>query len=135
MLQLKSCGWILQTADNRILLLKNSSRGDWGLPKGHTEEGESEMQTALRELEEETSLKASDIIVDDNYKYEMNYSFINKKGQRINKKTIYYRANCKEQPIQLSKEHNDWLWAHKAQITQNVCYPELRHMLLESING
>ncbi len=56
----KSCGVIAfrQTAEQReyLILLQNSH--SWSFPKGHMEPGETETQTALRELWEETGLRA-----------------------------------------------------------------------------
>lgn len=41
-----------------VLLLQNDD-GEWVLPKGHVEEGENEIQTAIREVEEETKVVLS----------------------------------------------------------------------------
>ncbi len=44
-----------------ILLVKNSKGGHWGLPKGTPEKGEKPMDTATRELLEETGIKDADV--------------------------------------------------------------------------
>ena len=56
---------------NTILLLKKYN-GEWVLPKGRVEEGETIPEAALREVEEETGVKASIIkyIGKINYKYK-----------------------------------------------------------------
>ena len=56
----KSCGAVILNKKGQILLIKHNE-GHWSFPKGHMEEGETEKQTALREIWEETGLKV-DII-------------------------------------------------------------------------
>lgn len=55
-----SCGAVVfrNTPDGRreYLLIKNKRSEHWGFPKGHIEEGETEQQTARREVLEETGL-------------------------------------------------------------------------------
>jgi 8-oxo-dGTP pyrophosphatase MutT (NUDIX family) len=51
-----SCGFLIlrgQPVDS-FLLMKHPRR--WDLPKGHLDEGETELQCALRELQEETGI-------------------------------------------------------------------------------
>lgn len=57
----RSCGIIpyRKTAGNYSYLLILQTNGYWSLPKGHMELFESEEQTALRELNEETGLTAT----------------------------------------------------------------------------
>ncbi len=43
-----------------VLVIRDPYR-KWGLPKGHSEEGETAAQTALREVEEETGLSAVEL--------------------------------------------------------------------------
>ncbi len=54
----KSCGAVVYTkCDEQIkYLLVQSLEGFYGFPKGHMEENETEQETALREIKEETSL-------------------------------------------------------------------------------
>ena len=61
----KSCGALVfrlpedvtEPTPPDILLIRHRKGGHWSFPKGHVEEGESERQTALREVCEETGLK------------------------------------------------------------------------------
>ena len=55
----KSCGTVLYTVRNNefyYLLVKSIKTGFCGLPKGHVEASESEIETAIRETWEETSI-------------------------------------------------------------------------------
>jgi len=70
-----SCGFIVAhrgVNDALEFLLIKSSRGHWGFPKGHMNQGESEMETAMRELKEETGI-TNIICIDDVY-FETTYS-------------------------------------------------------------
>lgn len=64
----KACGCII-SENNKILLIRQIS-GMWGFPKGHVEEGETEEQTAIREVKEETNI---DVQVDSSKRYVMHY--------------------------------------------------------------
>ena len=64
----KSCGCII--IDNKKVLLIESVQGNWGFPKGHVEEDETEVQTAIREVKEETNL---DVKIDEGKKYTLQY--------------------------------------------------------------
>ena len=52
------------------MLLIKQGNGDWGFPKGHMIDGESEFETAIREVKEETNI---DILIDENYRYVISY--------------------------------------------------------------
>ena len=56
MIKSKCCGGII-FRDGKYLLVKHKEGGHWDFPKGHMEEGESDEETALREVYEETGLK------------------------------------------------------------------------------
>lgn len=65
MKQEKSCGIVVIKDDNiklSVLLIKHNM-GHWGIPKGHVEDGETEQETALREVFEETGIE-SEIVTD-----------------------------------------------------------------------
>ena len=55
----KSCGCIIINK-NKVLLIKQT-KGHWGFPKGHVEKDETEIETAIREVKEETGLDIKDL--------------------------------------------------------------------------
>lgn len=65
----KSCGCII--IDNNSVLLVKHNAGHWDFPKGHVENNETEEQTALREVKEETNI---DVEIIPGYRYVIEYS-------------------------------------------------------------
>lgn len=92
----------------------------WDLPKGHVDDGETNMECALRELEEETGIQASDLDIDDNFKYKTKYVVQSKSGKPKKKKLIIFLAElvCLVD-IQLTEhigfEWFDWTPPHQIQ--------------------
>lgn len=85
MKQEKSCGAIVLNKNNEVLLVHHN-KGHWDLPKGHVEEGETEEQTAIREVKEETNI---DIVINSKYRYTTKYS--PKEG--VMKEVVFFLAN------------------------------------------
>ena len=73
MLREKSCGALVyrkRKEKYELLLIKHKSGGHWSFPKGHVESGENELQTALREIKEETGL---DVRLMDGFRQSVEY--------------------------------------------------------------
>ena len=79
----KSCGAII-IHDGKVLVI-HQNNDVWCFPKGHVEEGESEVETAIREVKEETNL---DVEIDSSKRYSINY--LVKDG--ISKEAVYFLA-------------------------------------------
>jgi len=61
----RSAGFVVFTEredGKRLYLLLHYPSGHWDFPKGHVEEGESEIRAALRELREETGLTDVEVV-------------------------------------------------------------------------
>ena len=84
MKKVKSCGCII--IENNKVLLVQQKKGNWGFPKGRVENNETECETALREVKEETNLDVK--IEDVNKKYKDTY--FAKRNQF--KEVIYFLA-------------------------------------------
>ena len=54
----KSCGCIILKSDKVLLIGTKDDNGKlfWSFPKGHQEDGETDIETAIRETKEETNL-------------------------------------------------------------------------------
>ena len=77
MQQEHSCGVILYTDKNNIreYVLIMEPSGSYGFPKGHKRRGETDLECALRECEEETGIKANII---PNFKRTIQYNMVHK---------------------------------------------------------
>ena len=70
----KSCGALVYRrfhGNTELLLIKHANGGHWSFPKGHVEEGETEIETARREIKEETGV---DVIIDTTFREVVTYS-------------------------------------------------------------
>ena len=88
----KSCGAIVYRkyhGNTEILLVKHLKSGYWSFPKGHTENGETEAQTAAREIMEETGL---DVFVDTGFRETVTYNL----RKDVKKTVVYFVARVKK---------------------------------------
>lgn len=97
----KSCGAVLFTCIDGIIkyVLVEQSEGFYSFPKGHMEEGETEKETALREIFEETNIKPTII---EGFITKTEYALSNK--QNVVKQVTYFLAEYKNQEIAYQKE-------------------------------
>ena len=71
---------VYQSEDGKTLFcIVREGDGHWGFPKGHQELGETDEQTARRELEEETGIKH--VEVDPNQTFAEEYTFLRDGGK------------------------------------------------------
>ncbi len=91
---------------NQFLLLKYGL-GHWGLVKGHKEKGETDKETILRELREETGISQAKILKGFRESFSYHYKF---KGNSFFKTVICYLIKSKVKEIKISYEHDDYKW-------------------------
>src|ERR1700722_19657907 len=71
-----------------LFCIVRESDGHWGFPKGHKDEGESDEQTARRELEEETGIQ--DVQIDLRHTFEEEYFFVRDDNRVHKHKVVKY---------------------------------------------
>lgn len=93
---IKSCGFIVYKAENNenFYLIIKSHNGDVGFPKGHMESGEGELQTAIRELKEETGMDVDTI---HDFRYQIEYPL--PRVPDAMKQTVYFLGKCASDDI------------------------------------
>ncbi len=96
----KSCGVIVFTRKNNEIeyVIIKSINGFYGFPKGHVEAGETETQTALREVFEEVGLNPTLI---DGFRETVEYYI---PSIDVQKQVVYFLGEFKNQDIIFQKE-------------------------------
>ena len=121
--------------EERIYLfcLVKHADGHWAFPKGHKKAGESQEQAARRELFEETSIKAIDLIPDKEY-LEV-YSFM-KDGVMHEKTVKYFLAITRENEAypqkDFEKEIVDAQWFAYPELLTHITFAESKKIAQEA---
>lgn len=92
--------------NSEFLLLRNR-RGFWGFPQGHKEKGETELQTLMREVSEETGLSSIEV---QSYIGRISYTFFKGDGMKSEKEVVFYFATADTKNIRISEEHESYRW-------------------------
>ncbi len=140
MIREKSAGVIVfrRHPEEGIQFLVLYHRGTyWNFPKGKLEEGESEMEAALRELKEEAGIGSVKII--DGFRQQTQFFFKeNRRGrvELIKKDMALYLA---EVPMgiepRLSSEHNGYAWLDAKQAGKFLKFKSLKEIVAEAENA
>ena len=116
-----------------LLLSRLTKRPLWEFPKGGVDEGETVLEAALRELEEETGLAATDVSLCEGFQHKEDYRFTSGKGDErvlIRKAVTYFLAEAKHTEVRLSAhEASDYVWLPLPEALTKVRYAARRRML------
>lgn len=122
----KSCGCII--IDNNKVLLVQQNQEFWGFPKGHVEGDETEEETALREVKEETNL---DVKILGNKKYKIEY--VTDKGNP--KEVIFFLASPLNKDIKKQDaEIKNIKWLGFEDALKTITYDNTRELFRKVLN-
>ena len=120
----KSCGIVLFNSDEFLLIQhpskSNGDEGHWDFPKGHVEGNETELETAKRELVEETGIV--DFRLLDGFRHRIEYVF-QKGNEMVPKEVIFFLAESNTKDVVLSSEHQNFAW-----LSDNSAYDKLTYI-------
>lgn len=130
----KSAGAIIfrpaKTGPEYLLLhypsLAKAKKDYWDFPKGHTEKGEKEKETAQRELREETGLQKAEFL--DGFREIIHY-FFQFQGKRIFKTVVFYLGQTKEKTIIISPEHIGYQWLPYGEALKQLKFSNAKNVL------
>lgn len=133
MKQIKSAGIITYfIKDNKPLyLLLHHTAGHWDFPKGTMEPGETKEETAIRELYEETGLKAD---LDTAFEATSNYFYTHYTHGIIPKTVYYFVGQTDTQEVVLSHEHTDYVWLPYREALEKITHDRSKKILEEADN-
>ena len=112
---------------NKVLLLKREK--SWVFPKGKVKEGESLIQTAIREIFEETGIKVNDKgieIGNTNYKYMTN-------DEQFEKTVYYYLFIVSDVSVNIEKTFLGYGWFYFDEALKYVTYKNDKKILKNAI--
>lgn len=122
----RSCGAVvfrMINGERRFLLIKNKRSCHWGFPKGHIEAGETDEDTAKREVLEETGIH---IKIFPEFKYKSEYTIRGK----IEKAVLIFLATTDDiQTVIQPEEIEDYIWLAYDNALSTLNYPNDKEIL------
>jgi len=141
-----------QNKEPQYLLLhypttKRAKREYWDFPKGHLENKETEMETASREIEEETGLK--DVTFHKGFEERIQYyfraaprenkvlpkghgSYFQVQGKTVFKTVVFFLAQSHTKKVTISFEHKGFIWLPYEKAMKKLKFANARRILRKS---
>ncbi|MCX6721664.1 MAG: NUDIX domain-containing protein [Candidatus Staskawiczbacteria bacterium] len=140
----KSAGAIIFRKENGInyYLLLHYGSGHWEFPKGHIEGKETEEETVIRELAEETGI--TDAAILPGFKKYIKYFFrqyvdkVSEKERRAGKTpwvfklVVFFVAETKTKEVKISHEHKGFIWLPIDQAIKKTTFKNSKILLKEA---
>ncbi len=115
----------------RQFLLLHYPSGHWDFPKGHVEAGETDLEAARREVEEETGIRK--VIVRPGFVHTFAY-FYRRGEATVHKSVTYFVGRAATRRVRVSHEHQGFVWLPFEKALRRITYPNARD-LLKLANG
>ncbi len=95
---------------DQFLLMRHRNR--WDLPKGHCETGESLIETALRETDEETGIPADNVSLIAGFSFSLEYpvTYASPKVITFTKRVTYFLGSITAARAVRCTEHEGYQW-------------------------
>jgi len=123
----KSCGAIVFTKNAGInYLLLRYEAGHWDFVKGNVEPNESEKDTVIRELKEETSIVDAQFI--DGFREKIAY-FYRRQGATIHKEVVFFIIEAHSEKVELSYEHVGYDWLDYQHAMEKLTFKNAKNVL------
>lgn len=110
-------------------LLIQHNVGHWSFPKGHKENNETDIETAIRELYEETNIQSCEII--KNKSFIEHYQW-KKESEMCDKKVKFFIGKIEDSTVKISKkEIQNFEWMKFEDAIKRLTHIETKELLKE----
>lgn len=107
-------------------MLLNYAAGHWDFVKGNVEANETERQTVVRELQEETSITEAEFV--DDFREAISY-FYRRQGQTIHKEVVFFLMEAYTNKVKLSFEHVGFTWLDYQHTVEKLSFKNSKDVL------
>ena len=108
--------------DHRLLMMKRTDSGHWGIPGGAVELGEVIEEAAIRETREETNLEIVQMSLFGVFSGpDLYYKYPN--GDEVYNVSIVYLSHDWRGEVQLNDEHSQWDWFAASDLPEDFSPP------------
>lgn len=122
--------FIKQDGEWKVLVILHREGNHWGFPKGKADPNETPLESARRELKEETGLNILELLVEKPFMEQ--YQFRRKREIVI--KTVHYFPARVDGDLQIQEEEiRDAKWLSIQEALQQLTFKEARHILRECV--
>jgi len=127
--KVKSCGAVVYRklgSEVEFRAVKSKVNGHWGFPKGQMEKGESEEETAKREVLEETGLS---IILLDGFRTRIEYILSESRFKEV----IFFIGRTSEQFVNIQQEEiHEFKWLKYNNMLELLTFGNSKEILTET---
>lgn len=124
----KSCGALvyLKKDSEKLYLILHYKAGHWDFVKGNIEMNETEKETVVRELREETGITTAYFI--ENFRERIEY-YYRRQGEIVRKEVIFYLMETNTELITISFEHIGSIWLNYTQAMERLTFKSAKNLL------
>ena len=131
MIREKSCGAVIfiKKEDQIKYLLLNYGAGHWDFVKGNVEFNETEKETVLRELKEETAIIDAKFL--EGFKETIAY-FYRRQGLTVHKEVVFFIIETHTEKVEISFEHIGYIWLDYKRAMEKLTFKNAKDVLLKA---
>ena len=127
MLQEKSCGAVVFLKKTEVhYLFLHYQAGHWDFVKGNVEANESEKETVIRELQEETGIVDARFV--EGFREKVEY-YYRRHGETVHKEVVFFLIETKTDQVKLSYEHVGYVWLGYSHAMEKLSFRNARNVL------
>lgn len=120
---------VIKNNQPQVLLILHQ-KGHWAFPKGHPEPGETNLETAARELKEETGI--SEVKIQPEPTFHEHYIFTDPDKQTINKTVTFFLGLVKNDQVEiLPEEVADYGWFNLEQAAARMTFDQGKEIITQ----